>query len=229
MNFPADPQLQGKPTRVIVVDSQQFFILGIGSYLQACPNIKLVGYSTNADDALQLTNELHPDVVLTDINLQGKSGIELAAQLRCTAPWLNTIAYATHADDHQFTDAIDAGVKGYLLKTDPPEILLKAIETVIKGEQYLTDTLGGRLLRLMQRTETNPIKQPRKIIHTEFELAVIRAICKALKPKEIAGRLNVEERQVTSTKEKLFKQLNINTSVELAMYAVKNYIYNPWE
>lgn len=229
MNLPADAQPRQRPTRIVIVDSQLFFIWGIDGYLQAHPHIKITGHATNAADALQLMNDVHPDLVLIDSCLPGKSGIELAAEVHRLYPWIKVIVYSAHVVDQHIVDATEAGVKGYLLKTDGPEILLKAIETVIGGEQYLTDAIGGRVLTLMQRTATIPTKSQKGIVHTQFEIAVMREVCKGLISKVIAGRLHVEERLVTSTKERLFKQLNIGNTVELAMYAVRKYFYDPWE
>lgn len=228
MTLPANTPPREKPVRIVAVDTDQFFMLGISAYLRDYPHIKMVGCATAADDVFNLVEEWHPDIVLANICLPGKSGIELTAELHGKAPWIQTIVYSAHIDDRLITDAIDAGIKAYLLKSDKPEILLKAVETVMKGERYLTDVVAGRLLMLMQRTETNPIKQQKKIIHTDFEIAVLRATCKGLSADEIACKLKAEVRLVTSTKERLFKQINIKTSLELAMYAVKNYIYDPW-
>lgn len=229
MNPPADLPPRDKPTRMVVVESQPFFVLGIENYLHGYPQIKLVAHTTNAADAFEVVEAHHPDLVLADVCLPGKSGIELVAQLRSQAPWLKTIVYSAHVDDHYITDAIDAGINGYLLKDDKPEILLKAVETVMKGEQYLSEAIAGRLLRLMQHTKTNPIKPHRKIIFSDVEVAVMRENCKGLSDKEIGCKLNMKERNVRSILENLHKKLGIRTNVQLAMCTVREHIVDPWE
>ena len=106
-------------------------------------------------------------------------------------------------------NAIDAGINGYLLKDDQPEILLKAVETVMKGEQYLSEAIAGRLLRLMQHTKTNPIKPQRKIIFSDIEVAVMKENCKGLTVQEIGCKLNMKERNVRSILKNLHKKLDL--------------------
>ncbi|MBO9681242.1 MAG: response regulator transcription factor [Flavisolibacter sp.] len=228
MNSNLSHEPPGKPCRILYADHHPGMAAGVINHLKTHPHIKIAGHACNACTAMEMVEELQPDVVITSINMPGKNGIELAKEIYSTYPWIKVIIFSSSMDDQHITDAVDAGIMGYVLKTDDLSLLVQAIEKAMKGEKYLNAAVAARLLELLQHTGTNPIKTMQRHQHTDDEMAIMRENCNGLSVDEIAAKLNMEKRQVTAIKERLFKKVKCHNMVGLAMYAVRAYIVNPW-
>ena len=162
------------PTTVVLVDDEPLIRLALAHAL-AESGLELIGEAANGKDALELVLDLRPDVVLMDIRLPGTSGIQAIEQFGLLAPASRVLVLA-RSEQNQVVEAIIAGASGYILKTAPPEDIIRAIRATADGEAVLSSRVAGKLLEHIRDSQipVAPI--------SEIDAATIRA---ALTPREL--------------------------------------------
>ena len=168
-------------TKVFIVDDHYMVIEGIRSLLQNEKNIEWLGHATNADSCLSFLKQQLPDVLLMDINLPGKSGIELCKEVNEKFPSVFILGLSTFNQQSFIQKMMDNGASGYLLKNATQEELMEGITTVAKGKTFLSDEASHSL----RKEETN------NIVLTRREKEVLELIANGMTNAEIAQKLFV--------------------------------------
>jgi len=201
--------------RVLIVDDHNVVRQGLRMFLGTDPEIEIIGEARDGAEALQLSLQLHPDVVLMDLLMPGTDGIRATAAIRREAPETEIVALTSVLDDHSVVDAVRAGAIGYLLKDTDAQELRRAIKAAAAGQVQLSPEAAERLLR-----EVRTPKKSREPL-TEREVEVLRLLASGKANKEIAQALNIGEQTVKTHVSHILNKLDVPSRTQAALYAIR--------
>ena len=206
--------------RVLIVDDHPFLRMGLTESLAREPGLCVCGAFGTAEEALTAIEKLLPDVVVADLNLPGKSGLELIKDLAVLHPGLPVIVLSMHDEEIYAERCLRAGGRGYLMKSDGPEKLAGAIRHVLAGGVHVSAKTSARIVEIFSsrrgREEKSPLAQ---LTDREFEL--FQWMGRGLTTQAIAGRLHISEKTVETHRMHLKRKLKIGTATELVAYAAR--------
>lgn len=200
-------------TKLFIVDDHYMVIEGIHSLLQHDQNIEWLGHATNAASCLSFLHNQLPDVILMDINLPDKSGIDLCKEVIAKYPSVFVIGLSTYNQRSFIEKMISNGASGYVLKNATREELLEAIDTVIKGKQYLSFEVAGSLRK--QDQHEGPVL-------TRREKEVLELIANGLTNNEMAEKLFISTTTVDTHRKNLLSKFNAKNTAELVKLAIQS-------
>ena len=226
---PAQPE----PVRVLLADDQRLVRESLGTLLGLLPGIELVASASDGEEALVLTDEHNPDVVLMDLRMPRLDGIEATRHLHERRPDVRVIALTTYADDESVLGALRAGARGYLTKDASSEDIRRAILTVAAGEaaldpsvqHHVVDALWGEPERPVDPDPTAGSSLPDDL--TPREVEVLALIAEGLTNAEIAERLFVSPTTVKSHINHLFTKAGLRDRTQAVNYAYRTGIAMP--
>jgi len=134
--------------KVVVVDDHDMLRVGVRDFLTSMPEYALVGEAATAREGLRLIEAQKPDVVLMDIMMPGMDGIVATREVRRRVPGARIVVLSAHEQLQDVVDALDAGAVGYVLKADPPELLVQALATAVRGSSFVSPAMAARLATL---------------------------------------------------------------------------------
>ncbi len=204
--------------RLAIVDDHPIVRAGLRQALSDTGDFEIVGDASDDSELASLLENTTCDVLLLDIALPGKSGLEILAWLRLTHPEIAVIVLSTHNETLYAVRALKGGASGYLTKLSPPEELAEAIRVVACGRKYLTPVLAEQVAHLIAG---NPEALPHEAL-SEREIEVLRMICRGAKPQEIADTLALSVKTVGTYRDRLLRKMNMGSNAELVRYAAKH-------
>lgn len=207
--------------KIVIVDDHEVVRLGLRTLLERHPDFRIVGEAANAKEAVQKTLLLHPDVVVMDIRLPGGSGIEACRKIVEQVPEAKVIMLTSYAEDEMLFDAISAGASGYVLKQIGSDELIRAIETVGRGEALLDPALTQRVFARVREAARKEREEAFAEL-TEQELRVLAHIAEGKTNREIADALFLGEGTVRNYVSSILKKLGLTNRAEAAAYAVEH-------
>lgn len=200
-------------TRVLIADDHPLLRAGLRRLLAADPDLETVGEAATGAEVLQLTGELHPDIVLLDISMPGENGIATTRALKARFPDVLVLFLTMHEEEGMLQEALRAGGDGYVVKrADEPEIL-RAIRAVRNGGVYIHATMTRALVQPPPRHAT-----PAEAL-TQREIDVLRLLARGNTNRQMAELLNLSIRTVESHRANLMGKLGLASRVELVTYA----------
>jgi len=209
--------------RVIVVDDHPFIVEGIKISLMGVDGIEVIAAASDSEELFSLLNGTLPDIVLLDITLPGLSGIEIARTITARYPAIRSIMISANTDEESIVSALGAGAKGYLTKNARREELIKAIQAVYGGEDFLGESISrsiiGSYLRKVRSGEF-PMKNSLAGI-SEREREIVKLISEGLTYKEIGDRLCISARTVEAHKNNIMQKLGLKTIADLIKYSIR--------
>jgi two-component system response regulator NreC len=183
--------------------------------------MEIVGEAATAGEALQKAGEVKPDVILMDIGLPDKTGIEATREIKGKFPDINIVALTIHEDEEYFFQMLDAGASGYVPKRAAPEELLTAIRAAAAGEVYLYPSLAKFLVRDYLSAE-HPAEEKLKLDGlTDREHEVLVHLAEGSSNDEIAVVLVISPKTVERHRENIMRKLNLHSRAELVRYAIR--------
>lgn len=210
-------------TTVLLVDDHAIMRDGVRSIIEHSESLAVVGECDNGWDAIELASRHVPDIVLMDIGMPGLNGVEATRKIQALKLRIAVIALSMYSDERYVTRMLDAGARGYLLKTCPGDELLRAIAAVLKGRLYVTADLTHVLVDRFHssgkrgtRTGTPPLD-----VLTPREREVLQLIAEGLTSKEIAARIGAALKTVESHRSNLIQKLDLHSIAELTKYAIR--------
>lgn len=204
--------------RILIADDHAVVREGLRSLLNTEPGISVVGEAEDGYRALELAEALHPDVILLDMVMPHKSGLEVIEELRQSNPDVGILVLTSFADDDMLFPAIKAGALGYLLKNASPRRLLVAIHDVYRGEPSLSSDVAKKLMLEMQRPSPLP---PTEEPLTPRELEVLRLVAQGHANQEIAETLVIGEGTVRTHVSSILSKLHLANRTQAALYALR--------
>jgi two-component system response regulator NreC len=208
----------GHRTRVLVVDDHEIMRQGLRHILAAADDLVCVGEASDGHAALSQIEAYQPDLIIMDVKLPGGSGIETTRQLTRRHSHARVIIYTYHDDETYLEQAIQAGAKGYLLKSDPNQLLLTALRTVQAGEIFISPTLADKWAKLQHRP--NPADPIEALSSRERQ--VLQLVASGHSNPLIAERLQISVRTVEVHRRNIMDKLGVKNAAGLIKFAVEH-------
>ena len=206
--------------RLMLVDDHAVLRDGLKNILDLEEDIEVVGEAVSGDDAISAAETLLPDVILMDINIPGKNGIEVTGIIKKAYPSVKVLMLTMFDHDEYFMAAIREGADGYLLKDAPSQNVIDAIRSVAKGHSVIHPSMTKKFLSFEQRVEPEPVNK--NSILTEREKEVLLCLVQGMNNKEIAKSLFISDKTVKIHVSKIFKKLEVKSRSQVVIYAVQN-------
>jgi DNA-binding NarL/FixJ family response regulator len=211
----------GEPIRVAVVDDQELFRRGLTMLLGVEDDIDVVGEAGDGIAATELAATAVPDVILMDVRMPKRSGIEACVAIKEAAPTARIIMLTVSDEEADLYDAVKNGASGYLLKDSSIDEVAQAIRVVADGQSLISPSMAIKLLdefKQMSRSDRQQVPTPRL---TERELEVLKLVAQGLNNREIAKRLFISENTVKNHVRNILEKLQLHSRMEAVMYAVR--------
>ena len=203
------------PIRVIVIDDHPLFRQGVLYTLNQVPDIKVIGEGETGRQAVHLTTQLHPDVVLLDIAMPDGDGLATLAQILQLSSQVRVIMLTASEEGDDLVAAMKVGAQGYVVKGAGAGEVIAAVRAVAAGEPYITPKMAGNLLiELSKKPGSNPLDQL-----TERERHVLELVAQGMTNKEIGAQLALAEKTVKHYMTAVLQKLHVRSRVEAALLA----------
>jgi DNA-binding NarL/FixJ family response regulator len=206
----------GAELDVLVADDHPLIRAGIRAMLAARPHWRVCAEAESGQAALHLGLALRPHLAILDYSLPGMNGLEVARRLCGEMPGIGIVIYTMHADERIVQVLLDAGARGYVLKTEDDTALLAAMDTVAVGGVHISPDVPRQAL--LQNAVS---------ILTPREIEVVRRVALGETNKSIAAQLNVSLKTVDTHRTAAMRKLGLHTAVELTLFAVRNRLIEP--
>jgi two-component system, NarL family, response regulator NreC len=208
--------------RVLIVDDHAVVRAGLRMLLSADPDMDIVGEAGDGAQALRITRDLSPDVVLMDISMPDMNGIEATRRIKASYPGVAVLALTMHEDDQYFFEMLAAGASGYVPKRAAPNDLVAAIHAVKNGGVFLFPSVARLLVKdYLQRVEDEGGTGRPFDALTDREREVLVCIAQGETNQQIADRLSISIKTVNRHRENIMGKLNLHSRVELVHYAIE--------
>jgi DNA-binding NarL/FixJ family response regulator len=206
-------------TRIVLADDHPIVLDGLRNLIRAETDFELVGEAAGGLAALKVIREKRPDVAVLDISMPELNGIVLSRRLAGEMPGLRILVLTLHEDRAYLNQALEAGVRGYVLKRSAVENLVHAIRAVLVGGTYVDPAIVGRIVN-GKRTNAKPAASKGAApALTDREAAVLKMAALGFTNKEIASRIDVGVKSVETYKARGLEKLGLRTRAELVRYA----------
>ncbi len=212
-----------KRIRLLLVDDHQVVRLGLRALLDSEPDLEVVAEGSNAAEAIQRCRQLQPDVVLMDIRLPDRTGIEACREIRRHCPGVQVLMLTSYGDDELVREAIAAGAAGYVLKQVSTDELLRAVRAVAQGDAVLDPKVTRQVLARMQQAEADAHSAAFRDL-SERELQVLARVAEGKSNAEIAEELFLSPITVRNHVSTILQKLGLSNRIEAATYAVRHHI-----
>jgi two-component system invasion response regulator UvrY len=206
--------------RILIADDHAVVRQGLRHVLASEHDIEVSGEASNAQELFDLLRRKSWDVVILDISMPGKSGLEVLKELKQKWPRLPVVVFTMHDEDHFGLRAIRAGATGYLTKDRAPTELIKAIRKVVAGGRYVSPSLAEQLAG---QTGTDPEQALHQIL-SDREFQVLRLLASGKTVTEVAQELSLSVKTVSTYRARILQKLGYRTTAELIQYAIRNQI-----
>ncbi len=215
--------IPAEPIRVLVVDDHALFRRGLQMVLEQEPDIEVVGEASDGSEAVQVAADTLPDIVLMDVRMPKRSGIEACGAIHETVPSAKIIMLTISDEEADLYDAIKAGAMGYLLKEISIEEVAAAIRAVHGGQSLISPSMASKLLTefasMIKRTDDKQqVPTPRL---TDREMEVLKLVAKGLNNRDIAKQLFISENTVKNHIRNILEKLQLHSRMEAVVYAVR--------
>jgi NarL family two-component system response regulator LiaR len=210
--------------RILIADDHAIVREGLRALIESEPGMELVGETTDGVEAVLKARSLQPDVILMDLVMPRKDGIDAIGEIKGENPEARILVLTSFAEDDKVFPAIKAGALGYLLKDSSPQELLQAIREVYRGESSLHPTIARKLIGELNRPSDLPATEEPL---TEREVEVLGLVARGLSNQEIAERLVVSERTVRTHVSNILGKLHLANRTQAALYAVREGLASP--
>jgi DNA-binding NarL/FixJ family response regulator len=211
-----------EPIRVLVVDDHALFRRGLEMVLAQEDDIEVVGEAGDGAEAVDKAADLLPDVVLMDVRMPRRSGIEACTAIKDVTPSTRIIMLTISDEENDLYDAIKAGATGYLLKEITIDEVATAIRAVAGGQSLISPAMASKLLTefasLVKREDRQQVPAPRL---TDRELEVLRLVARGLNNKDVAKQLFISENTVKNHVRNILEKLQLHSRMEAVVYAVR--------
>jgi DNA-binding NarL/FixJ family response regulator len=213
----------GEPVRVLIVDDHALFRRGLQMVLEGETDIDVVGEAGDGQEAIERAESTTPDVVLMDVRMPKRSGIEATRTIKDTLPSTKILMLTISDEEADLYEAIKAGASGYLLKEISIEEVADAVRAVHAGQSLISPSMASKLLNefaamVKRRDERTQVPGPRL---TTRELEVLKLVAKGLNNRDIGQELFISENTVKNHVRNILEKLHLHSRMEAVVYAVR--------
>ncbi len=209
------------PIRIVLADDHVLVRQGLKSLLER-ERFQVVAEASDGQDAVRLTETHHPDIAILDISMPTRNGIDAARELGRSCPKTKSILLTQHEEEQYVHEALEAGVKGYVLKSQVANDLIHAIQQVSQGEFYLSPGISRALVEAYRSKSDRP-EDPL----TVRERQVLQLIAEGKSTRDTASLLGISVKTAESHRTRLMQKLDIHETASLVRYAVRRGLVQP--
>ena len=211
------------PIRVLVVDDHALFRRGLQMVLEQEPDIEVVGEASDGSEAVEQAADTLPDIVLMDVRMPKRGGIDACTAIHETVPSAKIIMLTISDEEADLYDAIKAGAMGYLLKEISIEEVASAIRAVHGGQSLISPSMASKLLTefasmIKRSDDRQQVPTPRL---TDREMEVLKLVARGLNNRDIAKELFISENTVKNHIRNILEKLQLHSRMEAVVYAVR--------
>lgn len=206
--------------RIVIADDHKVVRRGLRTFLELDPEMVIVGEAADGAEAVRLTRQLQPDIVLMDLLMPVMDGIAATATIRREIPETEVLALTSVLEDASVVGAVRAGAIGYLLKDTEADALCRAIRAAAQGQVQLTPQAAARLMQVVSAPES-----PQPL--TERETEVLQLLAQGQANKQIAGNLHITEKTVKVHVSNILGKLGVQSRTQATLYAIRIGLVSP--
>lgn len=205
--------------RILLVDDHDLFRAGMGSILRSQHGMAVVGEYSDGEQAIEAVRREAPDLVLMDVHMPGIGGIEATRKILRIAPQTKIIAVTVLSDDPFPNQLLDAGARGYISKGSGSQEMMEAIETVMRGNYYISSDVAQKLTltNFRKRGEASPLDTL-----SAREMQIMLMITRGQSNQEISDALFLSPKTISTYRHRLFEKLDVSNDVELTHLAIRH-------
>lgn len=211
--------------KIVIADDHAVVREGLKRIISAAPDMAVVGEATNGAEVIQQVRESDFDVLVLDLSMPGRSGMELIKLVRCEKPRLRILVLSMHEELQYAVRSIKSGASGYLTKESAPAQLMQVLRKVAAGGAFISTGVAEQLA--LGSLIGSSCAAHEKLTDREFE--VFRLIATGMSVTEIASRLNLSAKTISTHKANLMQKMSLQNQSELIRYAIKHGITEPLE
>lgn len=209
-----------KTANIILVDDHELFRDGIKTLIELNGIGKVIAEAENGSAFLQLLNDNHPDLVLMDIDMPVMNGVEASRKALEINPEIKILTLSMFGDEQYYYQMIEAGAKGFILKTSNKKELLDAIQKVLNGSNYFSNDLLQDIAQKLGITQSQSKNNHPKFNQKEIE--ILEQMLKGLSTDEIAEKINLSSKTISNYRTLMLEKTDCKNSISLIIYAIKN-------
>ncbi len=204
--------------RVLVVDDHATVREGLKSWIDAQPDMAVIGEEKDGNSAIEAAGEHMPDVVVMDITMPDMNGVEATRRIVSQLPHVRVLCLSAHADDHLVSAMLQAGASGYVLKAAAARELVEAVRAVAANQTYLSPAVASAVVRDYRSYLSEP-EQVRKLTSRERE--VLQLLAEGHDTADIARRLSISVKTVATHREHIMEKVDLHNISALTKYAIR--------
>ncbi len=206
------------PVRILIADDQRLFRFGLIRLMEGDPRVEVIGQAEDGLQAVEMTAQLKPDVVLLDLKMPNMDGAEATRRILAENPAVKVLVLTTFEADSYVLQALGSGASGYVLKDSNPEVIISGIVTVMAGGRVMASAVADRVLEMLTGTTT-----PKEFYDglTAREIEILKLMAAGMANKQIAYRLHISEKTVRNHVSHMYEKLQIFDRSQAVLYAVR--------
>lgn len=205
--------------KIMIADDHNLLREGLKQLLEFDGSMEIIAEASDGIECLEILNNVNPDILLLDINMPLKNGIEVLEELKVSKPNLKILILTVHGEVEYLIKAIDIGADGYIMKDSESSELKRAINEILSGEKYIQPSL---IPMLNNKLANRDIDKDKLNSLTSRELEVLVQVANGMFNKEIAINLNISERTVKNHISNIFKKIDVSDRTQAAVFAIRN-------
>ena len=205
--------------RILICDDHTLFVEGVKAMLRNELSLEIVGEARDGRQAVELVKQLKPDIILMDVSMPDMNGFDATRRVHESNSNVKVLILTMHDEEELVARCLEAGAAGYIIKDAPASQLLYAIETVQKGERYLSPNVLKKVVDGYVKNTNRPQTSYDRLTSRERE--ILKLLAEGLTVKEIAVRLNLSVKTVEVHKHNLMKKIDVHDKTELIKYAIQ--------
>jgi len=213
--------------RIVVVDDHGVVRRGVRTLLETQPGWQVAAEGATGREAVELVKQLRPDVVVMDLSLPELNGLEATRQIVKESPRTEVLVLTMHHSEQLAREVLQAGARGYVLKSDADQNLIAAVDSLRQHKPFLTSTVTAFVLDgYMQLSDMADAGPPREVL-TAREREIIQLIAEGNSNKEVAAALHVSNKTVEAHRANIMRKLRLHSVSDLVRYAIRNKMVQP--
>jgi len=211
-------------TRIVIADDHEVVRKGLRAILEGHPGWEVCGEAADGRSAVEKSEELHPDIVVVDIGMPQLNGLEATRQILKNQPEIKVLVLSVYESEQLVEEVLDAGARGYVLKSDASRDLVRAIEELQRNHTFFTSRVGQLVLETYLGKRAHGKMKGGSSPLTPREREVVQLLAEGKSSKEVAVALNLSVKTAETHRANIMRKLDVHSISELVLYAVKNNI-----
>jgi DNA-binding NarL/FixJ family response regulator len=214
-----------KTVRILIADDHDLMRRGVRTLLEPHPGWEICGEATTGREAVAKAEELKPNIVILDISMPDLNGVDAAKRIKKASPDTEVLIFSAHYSDQLIREILEAGVRGYIVKSDSDRDLVIAVESLAKKKPFFTSRATEVMLTsFSDGGPKQDVSEPLRDRLTTREREIVQLLAEGKSSKEVASSLNISVKTAETHRANIMRKLQIHTVIELVRYAIRNQI-----